>query len=58
LKVLDFFPVTARVNTHVPYKSFILWTTVFHVLHEPDTDSFQYVICKLGVFFTFNVIST
>jgi len=48
-----FFPVTARVNTHVPYKSFILWTAVSHVLHEPGTDSLQYVICKLGVFFNF-----
>ena len=43
---------------HVPYKSFILWITVSHVLYEPDTDSFQYVICKLGVVFTLNVIST
>jgi len=44
-----FFPVTARVNMRVPYK------VLFYgqLLHEPDSDSFQYVICKLGVFFTF-----
>jgi len=33
------FPVKARMNTHVPYKSLISWTTVSHVLHEHDNMS-------------------